>query len=177
MREIVLFAFGASIAGTVFLVSLIELVLTVRRRKMNQEIEAKVKELRSYYNDSVNELVIKGDAEIIAATENVEDLNDKLQTQTSSIEQQYQEKIDALTAQSKKELEAAKAKAKKLQQEAKIQADDYLQSRQKEVEQDLMNLVISVTKKVLPSSLSYEVQKELVMDALRDVKSESESAS
>ena len=47
-----------------------------------------------------------------------------------------------------------------------------LATRQKEVESDLMDLVMSVTKKVLPDSLTYDVQKQLVLDALRDVKSE-----
>jgi flagellar biosynthesis/type III secretory pathway protein FliH len=53
-----------------------------------------------------------------------------------------------------------------------MKAEEYLATRQKEVEADLMNLVMHVTKKVLPKGISYEAHKDLVVAALRDVKIE-----
>ena len=57
-----------------------------------------------------------------------------------------------------------------MQAEAELKAEEYLASRKAEVEQELMNLVMSVTKKVLPEGLNYDAQKELVMHALQDAK-------
>jgi flagellar biosynthesis/type III secretory pathway protein FliH len=173
MRTIVIFAVGACIVGTVFFVSLIELIFTIKRRRVHAELEARIKELKGTYNESVNTLVIEGEEKVEATEKAKEALEVELTGSKQEIESKYQAEIAKLTEESEKELASAKARAKKLEQEAKLKAEEYLASRQKEVEHDLMDLVISVTKKVLPASLPYEIQKELVLEALRDVKHDS----
>ncbi|MCC2631967.1 MAG: hypothetical protein K0S20_666 [Patescibacteria group bacterium] len=175
MREILFFAIGASLTGTVFLVSLIELIFTAKRRREHEQLDQKIKEIKTQYNQSINELVLKDDAEITAVQENLAETASHVEEEKETIEKTYKDQIESLTAESKKALEAAKAKAKKMEALAKQQAEDYLESRQQEVEEELMDLVISVTKKVLPKGLTYEAQKQLVMDALRDVKTEGEA--
>lgn len=172
MRDIFIFAAGASIVGTVFLVSLTELLFTIKRRRRHAELEDKIKELRNTYNESVNKLVIESDTKIEATEKQAEEKTSEAVGEKEQTSKEYEEKMAALQAKTEKEVEAAHARAKKMQQEAKLKAEEYLATRKKEVENDLMDLVLSVTKKVLPESLTYEVQKELVLDALRDVKSE-----
>ena len=85
---------------------------------------------------------------------------------------EHDAQIKALREKSHKALEKAEEKAHKLEHDAKQQAEEYLEKRKKEVEAELMDLVIKVTKKVLPEGLTYEAHKELVVQALRDVRTD-----
>lgn len=173
-REILFFAVAASILGTVFLVSLIELIFTIRRRRVHRHIQEQIKAIRAQYNNSINQLVLEDESKIESTEKELAQATSQVQEEKIALEKNYKEKIDSITQKSKKALEAAKARAKKLEEEAELKADEYLQSRQKEVEEELMNLVIAVTKKVLPAGISYEIQKELVIQALKDLKTGNE---
>lgn len=170
MRDIIIFAALASLAGTVFLVSLVELIFTIRRRKVKEQINSKIKELKATYNQSVNQMVKEEEQKLQEADTQIQAARTALEQEKEQITEEYQSQMEKLKKETEHELERAKAHAKKMEQEAKMKAEEYLDSRKEEVEQDLMNLVMSVTKKVLPESLSYDVQKELVMQALHDAK-------
>lgn len=172
MRALFIFAIGASIVGIVFFVSLIELILTIRRRKAQHELEAKIKELKTTYNESVNKLVLEGEGKLEETEKQVADLAGQAESTKVQVTTEYEAKLEKLQKDADKEVAAAKARAKKLEAEAKLKAEEYLASRKDEVEHDLMDLVMSVTKKVLPQGLDYTMQKELVLEALRDVKAE-----
>lgn len=176
MREILIYAAGASIAATVFLVALVELIFTRRRRKIDQEISEKMKALKASYNESVNKMVLEEESKLEEADERTEALNKQLEEERATLEKDFKTQLDDIQTHTQKEIAAAKAKAKKLHEEAQLKAEEYLESRKKEVEEELMNLVISVTKKVLPEGLAYDTQKELVMQALRDVKAPKHSS-
>ena len=171
-REILFFTAITYISGTIFLVALIELAFTVQRRKANNRLQHSYKEIKARFNQSINTIVLRDDAELEEAEKEVEEISTHVSEEKATIEKSFQDQIEELTKESNKALEAAKAKAKRLEQVAKIQADDYLRDRQKEVESELMNLVISVTKKVLPEGISYAGQKDLVMKALADIQTE-----
>lgn len=170
MRELILFAAGASIAATIFLVAAIELIFTVKRRKLHEQLDAKVKEMKASYNQSVNQLVMEEEQKLQEADQHVETVTSKAEEEKSLIESEFTERMKKLEAETEKALAKAKEHAKKMEQEAKLKAEEYLESRKDEVEQELMNLVMTVTRKVLPQSLSYEIQKELVITALKEAK-------
>lgn len=170
MREIFFFAIGATLAGTLFLVSVVELFFIIRRRKVREELEHKLQELKAGYNQSVNQLVMEEESKMEEADKQVEAAHHEVEEQKEELTKHYQEELKKVESESKEALEHAKAKAKKLEDEAKMKAEAYLETRKTEVEQELMNLVMNVTKKVLPEGLTYEVQKELVMHALQDAK-------
>lgn len=172
MQGIAIITLGATIVGTIFFVSLIELLFTIKRRKEHATLEKQIKELKAAYNESVNKMVVEGDTKLDETEQQVSTLNQQLAGTTEQLTKEYEEKLKKQQEDTEKELAAAKAKAKKHEQEAKLKAEEYLATRQKEVEHDLMDLVMSVTRKVLPESLTYEIQKELVLEALRDVKQE-----
>jgi flagellar biosynthesis/type III secretory pathway protein FliH len=164
MRQIFIFAIGASIVGIVFFVSLIELIITIRRRKAHHALEARIKELKTTYNESVNHLLIEGEGKLEETEKQVTDISGKVEGEKAQITTEYEAKLEKLKEEADKEVAHAKA--------AKLKAEEYLASRKDEVEHDLMDLVMSVTKKVLPESLDYQAHKELVLEALRDVRSE-----
>jgi flagellar biosynthesis/type III secretory pathway protein FliH len=170
MRELFIYAVGATISGTIFLVALVELFFIIRRRKVREELEHKLQELKTKYNESVNTLVAEEEGKLEEADKQVEAAHAEVTTQKEELTKHYQEEIKKLEENSKEALEHARARAKKLEEEAKMKAEAYLETRKTEVEQELMNLVMNVTKKVLPESLSYDLQKELVMRALADAK-------
>jgi flagellar biosynthesis/type III secretory pathway protein FliH len=172
MRQIFIFAIGASIVGIVFFVSLIELIITIRRRKAHHALEARIKELKTTYNESVNHLLIEGEGKLEETEKQVTDISGKVEGEKAQITTEYEAKLEKLKEEADKEVAHAKARAKKMEEEAKLKAEEYLASRKDEVEHDLMDLVMSVTKKVLPESLDYQAHKELVLEALRDVRSE-----
>jgi flagellar biosynthesis/type III secretory pathway protein FliH len=170
MRELTLFAAGASLAATIFLVAAIELIFTIKRRKLHEQLDAKVKEMKSSYNQSVNQLVMEEEQKLQEADQHVETVTSTAEEEKHQIESEFKARMEKLEAETEKTLAKAKEHAKKLEAEAKLKAEDYLESRKDEVEQELMNLVMSVTKKVLPQSLTYEIQKDLVLNALKEAK-------
>lgn len=172
MREIFFFATIATIGLSVFIIAGAELILSIRRRHVNEKLQKQVQELKATYTQKVNEVVLEDEAKIAEAEKKAKELKKTLEAEKDELEDEYKEKIDGITATSSKALAAAKAKAKKLEEEAKDKADKYFNERTKEVENELMNLVISVTKKVLPDGLTYDAHKELVMQALKDLKAE-----
>ena len=169
MSSLFFFIGGASLSGTLFLLALVELFFTMRRIKVHHELEEQVSQLKNNYTKSVTSLKAESTSKVEAVHQKVEVITRKAKEEKEAIKTEYQTKIDQLVLESEKALEKAQQKAKKLQESAKMQADDYLQSRQKEVEEELMNLVISVTKKVLPEGISYEGHKKLVLEALASV--------
>jgi flagellar biosynthesis/type III secretory pathway protein FliH len=170
MREILLFAAGASLAATIFLVAVLELIFTIKRRKLHEQLDAKVKEMKASYNQQVNQLVMEEEQKLQAADEHVETVTTQAEEEKKQVETEFTQRMQKLEEETEKALAKAKEHAKKMEQEAKLKAEEYLESRKDEVEQELMNLVMSVTKKVLPQSLTYEIQKELVIAALKEAK-------
>lgn len=171
-QGVLIFAGLSALLGGIFFVSLVELIFTVHRRKTIEKLNELIKEMRTHYNQSINRLVVVGDAKLDSADTQIKEVNGSLEAEKAELEKTFQSKIDDITAKSEKELESAKGRAKKLQQKAKEEAADYLKERKAEVEEELMNLVISVSKKVLPEGITYDAHKDLVMQALRDVKTE-----
>jgi len=176
MRELFFFAVGASIVGTIFFVSLVELIYTIRRRKVNEGLNERLKEIRASYTDNARKLYTEEETKLHSAEEKVTGASEEIAKEKQLVVEEYEEKIDKLEESSEKALATAKAKAKKLEEEAKLRAEEYLNARKKEVEQELMDLVIAVSKKVLPEGITYDGHKELVIKALDDIKAEAPNA-
>jgi hypothetical protein len=170
MREIIFFAAASSLLAAIFLVSLIELIFTVKRNRVNFQLQNQIKEMKAAYNGQINQIVLEEGDKL----DNADQLTSEIESEKAKLEQEYQDKIDGITAKSQKSLEKARERARSLEKDARQEAEDYLKSRQKEVENDLLNLVISVSKKVLPEGISYQDQKKLVIHALEELKEETE---
>lgn len=164
------FITGAVLTGTIFLVSFLELLFTIRRRKVQDELQLKVKQMKETYNQSINKVVLEEDAKVEEAEKQLAATTTQAAEEKQRLETIYRQEVEEATHDSKAALEKARARAKKLEEEAKLQADEYLAGRKKQVEAELMDLVIHVTKKVMPHGLNYQLHKELVLDALRDIK-------
>lgn len=173
MRDILIFAIGAVISATVFFLSLIELFFTMRRRKVNEQILEQFRNLKANYNQSVNQLVHEEEAKLQDADQTLEEIQSQTEDERKDLELAFKEKIARLEKRSEKALKRAEEHAKKMEEEARMKAEEYLETRKGEVEAELMNLVLTVTKKVLPEGLDYQVHKELVMRALQDAKTSS----
>ena len=168
-RELLIFSIVASLAAAICLLSMVELALTVRRRRIAERLHGQLKDFKASYNETINRLVLEQDAD--SAPKPEQESQSAVPTEDrAAIEEEVKKKYEGLEEKNRKALENARARAKKLEDEAKHQADDYLSSRKKEIEEELMGLVISVSKKVLPEGISYDAHKELVMQALREVK-------
>ena len=176
MRELFFFAVGASIVGTIFFVSLVELIYTIRRRKVSEGLEARLKEIKASYTENASKLITEEEAKLETAEKRATVATETLEEQKNAIKVEYEAKIEKLEESSDKALASAKARAKKLEEEAKLEAEEYLNARKKEVEQELMDLVIAVSKKVLPAGITYEGHKDLVLKALEDIKAEAPNA-
>jgi flagellar biosynthesis/type III secretory pathway protein FliH len=170
MRELLFFLIGASIAGSIFLVSLVELVFTVRRRRIEEALSIQMDELKNRYSSTLEQVTTTEEAKVVEAEKAVDAVRGQVADERKNLETAHAEELAKVKEVAEKELSAAKTKAKNLEQKAKLQAEEYLATRQREVEEDLMNLVLDVTKRVLPESLTYEIQRDLVLQALREVK-------
>ena len=153
----------AILFGTIFLVALIELLLNSRKIRLEGEIRSKIDTLKNSYSERISALAAEKISYLDAlAKQPVEKID------TYALEAEYEEKLAHITASDHKQLERAQDKAKKLEAQAKLQADQYLDERKKQVEAELVELVLHVTKKVLPEGLTYSIQKELVIKALQE---------
>jgi flagellar biosynthesis/type III secretory pathway protein FliH len=168
-QSLLIFVAIAALAGAVFGIAFIELIFTSRRRKADTELHWQIKDLKAAYTAEINRLVVE-------ETDELDEMDDKLASVSTAdtaaqeaLVTGYQEQLAKLDKESREALARAKAKARKLELEAKESADDYLTERKKEVEADLMDLVLHVTRQVLPATLTYDVQKQLVLEALREI--------
>jgi hypothetical protein len=177
MRELAAFFVIACLSGAVLLVSIVELIFTVRRRKVHESLERQLKELKAAYNESINKLVLEGDSKLTETEQQLEEVNGQTTAVKEQLEQDHAAEIKDLKEKSRKALEKAQERARALENEAKEQAGAYLEKRKKEVEEELMNMVITVVKKVLPDGITYEGHKELVAQALNDIKADKGSSS
>jgi len=167
---LLIFIIASIITGTIFLVALFELIFTVKRRKVQDELQTKVHQLKTTYNESINKMVVEEDGKLEEAEKEVAAAADQAKIEKEHLEESYKEQLEEATHDSKAAMERAKARAHKLEEEARMKADEYVANRQQEVEEELMDLVMHVTKKVLPQGLTYEGHKDLVLSALRDIK-------
>lgn len=172
MREIVIFAGIASLAATVFFVALLELIFTTKRAKVVGELTEKVKEIRQSFTVQTNALVQEQEAKLSEAEAKVQAATAEAEEAKKATEAELKAKLAKVKSSSAKEVERAREHAREMEKEAERKADEYLESRKEEVEQELLNLVINVTRKVIPDGISYDVHKELVMRALLDAKTE-----
>ena len=170
MKELLFFGIGASVAGGIFVVALVELLFSRKRKKVEHEIKEQIDGLKESYSTTLGQVTTQDAEKLSAARKEVDAIKSSLGKEKEDLEAKYKAELDEALADSQKELESAKAKAKKLQEQAKLQADEYMASRTKEVEDELVGLVLDVTKRVLPGTLTYEIHKELVLQALRDVR-------
>lgn len=169
---ILIFITIAVVAATVFAVSLLELFLTSRRLRIEAGLRRQISDLKSEYNLSLNRIILEDDAKLSEVETQIAALSEQDQNKPNPEVAAAESSAQAELEQSRKELERAKQRAKKSDEIARQKADDYFKTRQAEVENVLMDLVIDVTKKVLPDGLTYEVHKELVLQALQQVRSE-----
>jgi flagellar biosynthesis/type III secretory pathway protein FliH len=164
------FAIGASIAGAIFLVSLVELILTVRRRKIKESLEKKLADLKAAYNMSVSQLTLEKSTESEKLSQIEQQLTEKFTAEKTELEKDLHSKVSEVEKKANQALNRAKEKAKALQAEAQLKAEEYLEKRRDEVEDDLQELVLSITKRVLPEGLTYEVHRDLIAAALKEAK-------
>ena len=169
---ILIFITIAVIAATVFAVSLLELFLTSRRLRIEAGLRRQISDLKSQYNLNLNRIVLEDDAKLSEVDKQIAILSEHSQSEETPAASLAETSAQTELEQSRKELERAKQRAKKSDEIAHQKADDYFKTRQAEVENELMDLVIDVTKRVLPEGLTYEVHKELVLQALQQVRSE-----
>lgn len=176
MSGIVIFSFGSTIILTIFLVTLIEFILSHTRKEHTEEtIKVDEDALKKEHEKAISDLKKDYEEKLKAATteEKKEDKKED-SSEKETLVKKYEEKIAELSTGNSKALEKAKEKIKTMEDAAKVEIEEYMKNREEEVEDQLMDLVLSVTKKVLPAGLPYEIQKDLVLKSLQEVRSEEE---
>lgn len=168
MNSLLIFLIGAIVSAAVLVVSGVELVLSVQRRKKIEALTQQITEIKAQYTAELNKLTLKEDEVLDAKEDEIEALKDELKEETGNLEEKYKDKLDAANKKAKHALEKAKAEVSKIEGKAKAEAEAYMEKRKAEVEEELVDLVMNVSRKVLPKGISYEAQKDLVMQALRD---------
>lgn len=98
----------------------------------------------------------------------------KVQQAASAFEQQAQAEYDQIIEDAQQERRELLAKTKndidQLYKQADKDLDIYRQSRQQEIERNLVKLVMSVTEKVVEVSLNTTQHKQIIFKALDEIK-------
>ena len=84
--------------------------------------------------------------------------------------EEYERIIQAAKAKEKEILSEAKLEAKKIVQDADGDLDEFKIERMQEVERNMVKMVMAVTEKVLEQSLTTRQHKELIYQALDEIK-------
>lgn len=173
MSEVLIFSLGTTVILTIFLVTLIEFVLSHGRKGESEKEETDHEKIEEEHKKELADLKKKYETKLKEAEKAATDAPlDVSKAEEDDMAKKYEAQIAEMTSSNEKELEKAKEKIKKMEADAKIEVEEYMNARESEVEDQLMELVLSVTKRVLPDGLTYEIQKELVSSALQEARSE-----
>lgn len=104
----------------------------------------------------------------------------RLQTVASDLEAnvqtEYDEILKAAKEQAKDIIEDAHQKAEDIVAQADDDLEQYREERQREVEKDMVKLIIQVTEKVVGKGFAYKEHLHLIEEALEEVKQKKERA-
>lgn len=169
MSPLIFFALGAGISGTILIMSGFELFFTIKRRKHMQALETQLATLKTGVTEQMNKLTLERDQMAVDQAAAEAEMEKQLKEEKKMLETKFEEKLEKAKAKGGVALAEARKEARELEKHAEDQAEAYLEKRKAEVEEELVDLVVDVSKRVLPKGISYQAQKELVMQALRDL--------
>ncbi|MGI5828432.1 MAG: hypothetical protein ACOX6V_05430, partial [Patescibacteria group bacterium] len=87
---------------------------------------------------------------------------------------EYEQIIEDAKLEKKEILEDARKKALEIVQGADTELEAYKEERCREIEKNMVKLVMSVTEKVVERSLDYDTHLKLINDAIEEVKHQKE---
>lgn len=163
---------------SVTIIYIVVLVWYFIRRSKNHEKEldrflssakSQVEKHKELAAKKANEKVVKA-VEIIKKVQSAaEDFEKKAQTEYDQIVQDAKDERREIIASAKGEIE-------KLFKQAEEELETYKIDRQKEIEKNLIKLVVAVTEKVVEMKLDPISHKQLIVRALKEVKSKKEQS-
>lgn len=168
MNHIWLLYTGITVAYIVILV-----VYFLRRSKTHEKELAKFldsakTQLESHKKNASEEANIKV-AKMLAVLKNV-------QEEVEKFEQHAQDEFEQIISDAKTErrdiISSAKTEIEELFEQAEKELTTYRQTRFREIEENLVKLVMAVTEKVVEKALSEKEHKDLIKKALEEVKAD-----
>lgn len=149
----------------------------IRRSKAHEaELEkflgtakAQVEKHKKMASNRANQKVIKAVELIKKVQSAAENFENKAQTEYEQIIQDAKEERREIIASAKVEIE-------KLFKQAEEDLETYKVDRQKEIEKNLIKLVVAVTEKVVEMKLDPTAHKQLIVRALKDIKSKKDKS-
>ncbi len=158
-----------NIVITVICLIALGLYFNYREKKLTKMADLKFLEIREKYLVQIAQRKAKERAEI-----------DKIRNILIKLENKHKKLVslrpsspptDALR-EAEEIVRRTEKRAKQIEQEAQEKADKFLAEQKTEVENKMVDLVMSVTAKVVSKSLSYEDHKELINQALQEIEGE-----
>ena len=135
------------------------------------------RELSDFLGDAKRQLQnhkVQASVEANKKVEKAFELIKKLQSIAEDLEGQAKSEYDEIIFDGKREkkemIEDARKKAMEIIQSADDELEDYKTDRKREIERNLVKLVMSVTEKVVEKDLDYAKHLELIKQAVDEVK-------
>ncbi len=159
------------IALNVFLLLLIGLIIffVLKDRDVEKKLREELETIKKVYDEKTN--LFKEEADKAKDLANISEQNyDAIQKEIDSIKIEYENKEKTLNDN----IEAKIKELSELEETAVKRAEDrvreYEKSQKTEIEKNMVDLVINVTKKVFEKSLTYEDHKRIIEKSISDLK-------
>ncbi len=112
------------------------------------------------------------DIRVAKAAAIVKRVQDAMESFEQNAQKEYEEIIDDAKAQRREIISSAKGEIEDLFQQAEVEIQEYREARHKEVERNLVKMVMAITEKVTEEALDEQKHKQLIKKALDEIKAD-----
>jgi len=143
-----------------------------RNRKQEEQLNAFLKEAKEKLELHRKEAKVQASGKVAKAFELIKRLQGVAEDLEGQVQTEYEKVLEEAQVQKKDIIAEARRQAKDILEGADGELVQYKEERKREIEKNLVKLVMSVTEKVVGRGLTREDQIDLIREAVEEVKKE-----
>jgi len=143
-----------------------------RNKKQEEQLNAFLKEAKEKLDLHKKEAKVQASGKVAKAFELIKRLQGVAEDLEGQVQTEYEKIIEEAHLQKKEIIAEARKQAKEVLEGADGELVAYKEERKREIEKNLVKLVMSVTEKVVGRGLTREDQIDLIREAVEEVKKE-----
>ncbi|PIP53430.1 hypothetical protein COX08_01030 [Candidatus Beckwithbacteria bacterium CG23_combo_of_CG06-09_8_20_14_all_34_8] len=143
-----------------------------RNKKQEDQLNSFLKEAKEKLELHKKEAKVQASGKVAKAFELIKRLQGVAEDLEGQVQTEYEKVLEEAANQKKDIIAEARRQSKEILEGADGELAQYKEERKREIEKNLVKLVMSVTEKVVGRSLTREDQVDLIRDAVEEVKKE-----
>ncbi len=159
---------------TVVYIAVLFLFFYRRHKRQDEQLTQFLEDAKKQLAQHKEQAHTQANHKVIKAFELIKRLQQVAEDLEGQAKQEYDQIIEDAKTEKKEIIEDARKKAQEILMSSEDELEQYKEERRREIEKNLVKLVMSVTEKVVERSLTYEDHVELIHEALEEVKQQKE---